>query len=59
MVQKVRLDGPHPALEPLAGATVIDLNQSELNVVAPLAHPNRIEMRLDRELMVDALWDGP
>jgi HD-GYP domain-containing protein (c-di-GMP phosphodiesterase class II) len=59
VVQYLRLDGPHAPSDADPPQTIIDLAESQLEIAEVLLAPGKTEMRLDRSLMYDVVWDGP
>jgi HD domain len=59
IVQYLRLDAPHPPSESTEPHNIVDLAESSLEVMEVLMAPGKTEMRLDRALMYDVVWDGP
>ncbi|MHB8974246.1 MAG: HD-GYP domain-containing protein [Pirellulaceae bacterium] len=59
IVQYLRVDGPHALGDADSSQTILDLSESRLEITDALPTPGKMEMRLDRSLMYDVVWDDP
>lgn len=59
VVQCLRIDAPHPPRATPTPISIVDLSESTLEVVDIVPAPGKREMRLNRSLMYDIVWDGP
>lgn len=58
VVQFLRHDNPHSTAE-VDAPPIVDLAASPLEIADVLPAPGKKEMRLDRSLMYEVVWDGP
>ncbi len=59
IVQYLRIDEPHLEVPIAIVPKIVDLSESSLEILDIVPAPGRNEMRLDRSLMHDIVWDGP
>ncbi len=45
--------------QPMEDGGLVDLTRSDVTISGPLPTPNRHEMRLERDMMAEIIWQGP